>query len=661
MPIAPSANTTVTTSGPFSSGDDYIAVIGCVPTNADSTPRVFGSAAEIYAQHGYGDAVDYAAMHISETRKPVLFVGIPIVTAATAGSQDSSAWTGTSIPSISAASTGYLGETEGILTCTKAGTAGVAPGPEFSLCLDGFGSNSWTTKQVRFGSALTYTVPYLGIVISLTSGTAVVGDVYRFRTTAPMWDSAGLALARTNLAAQQKGVRTAMVIGELANSTFAGYVTTFANTYETSNKRFILARAQVKERHLARKSKIKKQFVAASAAETLQFAEVGATGDTITRTVGSFVTDGFAVGDVITVAGSASNNVTGKLAGVSATVLTFDTTDLANEGPTVASGVITIVGSEELLFAEVGATGDTITRSTGSWVADGFAVGDSVTITGSASNNVTTDAITALSATVMTLGSTDLAAESIAGHLVSIVKAQTYAAHVAVQDAAFSSVDAQKRIDLGYGRARKASPLTLWEFRRPSSWAFSLAEYTYPIQQPVYTYDRGPLKGWRMTDLSNTVVEYDERGIGGATAARFSCLTTLDNGPEGAFASLVLTRDTDGTVLSRTHNMVIADIACTTAQREATLMIGQTLTLKSTGEATEESLQVLEARVNDALRIALLLDQPAGLKRASSAVWVASRTDILTPGATLHATLDLLPLGVIEHVTTSVNVRMPGS
>lgn len=73
--------------------------------------------------------------------------------------------------------------------------------------------------------------------------------------------------------------------------------------------------------------------VAMSGAPNLTFVNVGATGDTITRSAGSFITDGFLPGMTITVAGSVSNNVTGVVAGVSALVLTMGTTALVAEGP----------------------------------------------------------------------------------------------------------------------------------------------------------------------------------------------------------------------------------------------------------------------------------------------------------------------------------------
>jgi hypothetical protein len=78
--------------------------------------------------------------------------------------------------------------------------------------------------------------------------------------------------------------------------------------------------------------------------QALTFAEVGGTGDTITRADGSWITDGLAVGDVITVSGTSSNNVTGAIASLSATVITMGTTDLAAETP--AAGAVTVAADK---------------------------------------------------------------------------------------------------------------------------------------------------------------------------------------------------------------------------------------------------------------------------------------------------------------------------
>ncbi len=81
-----------------------------------------------------------------------------------------------------------------------------------------------------------------------------------------------------------------------------------------------------------------------SGAPNLTFAEVGATGDTITRAAGNWINDAFAIGDIVTVSGAVAtggyNNVTGRIANLSATVLTFGSTDLINEGPIAGCNVI---------------------------------------------------------------------------------------------------------------------------------------------------------------------------------------------------------------------------------------------------------------------------------------------------------------------------------
>lgn len=76
----------------------------------------------------------------------------------------------------------------------------------------------------------------------------------------------------------------------------------------------------------------------------LVFAEVGATGDTITRDAGSFIDDGFSTGDIIVIEGSPLNSFTSAvgIAGVTGPALTMDTDDLAAE---VTTGGVTITGN----------------------------------------------------------------------------------------------------------------------------------------------------------------------------------------------------------------------------------------------------------------------------------------------------------------------------
>jgi hypothetical protein len=303
MPSLPEASIRIDdAAGSFATGVDRIVVISPVATSADTTPRSFASTQSLLDQHAYSQGASYVATHIQDTGKPVVFVGIPIATAGTAGQLDTSTVTGTCNITVTAAASGYLEEVDGILTVVTGGTVGTA-GIVLSLSLDG----GTTEKTIKLGTATSYTVPYLGIVLNFqTGGTLVVDDVFRFRTTAPMWDSAGLLAARTALAAQLKLSRSWMVIGEVPTDTLATVITTAVNAYESENDRFVYARTNIKDRSpLARMSKSKVSMVGSP---SVTFAEVGATGDTVTRATGSFVTDGFLAGMWVVVTGTASNN-----------------------------------------------------------------------------------------------------------------------------------------------------------------------------------------------------------------------------------------------------------------------------------------------------------------------------------------------------------------
>lgn len=567
MADLPQASVTIDDeAGALAGGTDLLAVFAAVGKSADVTPRIFTSTKALIDKHGYSPAADYAAVHFQESRKPILFVGLPIVTAGAVGQQDDSGVTGSSAITVAAGSDGILEAVNATMTVTKGGTIGTSQ-IALSLSCDG----GRTTKPVRLGTANSYTVPYLGIVINFGAGTLVAGDVFTFRTTAPRWDQAGIEAARLALAAQKKQVRSWLVVGDLVVEQDATDVLTEINAYETANERFAYARAQARDIYPAAKK---------SNLGTLTFAEVGATGDTITRSAGSWVADGFRVGQTITVAGSASNNVTGAIAGVTSTVLTLGSTDLTAEAD----------------------------------VAD-------CTVTAAAETH--TDWLTAI-------------------------------------DADFADIDAEKRIDIASGYARKRSPITGWLFRRPLSWAASVREYQHDVQIPVWRKEDGPLSGWDLEDENGNTVEHDERVDGGALAARFTCARSWANGPAGTYIALSLTRATEGSLLSRTHNLAVANVACSVAHAETENAIGMVLELNADGTATEASLTVLEERVNSALAIALLQRKSEG-PRASAAKWQASRSDVLNvPGAELTGTLDLRLNGTLEKITTRVRVQTAG-
>lgn len=630
----------------YSEGTDLIALFACVERNANaSSPMLFSSSKDAYAEKGYTPGVAYISRHVRRTNKPVLLFPLPIVTAGALGSYDSSAVEGTSTISVAAGSAGCLETIDGIVDVVVGGVVGT-PGAELDVSIDG----GRTATRVRLGAATSYAIPYVGVTVSFGAGTLVAGDRFRFLGSAPKPNAAGISAARAALAAQQKQVRTILVDSDVDAST-AATVLAETNALETENDRYVLARVSVLDRRVARMSRQKKVM---KGAPELTFAEVGASGDTVTRATGSWIDDGFAIGDVVTFTGTTSNNVSGPITALTATVMTFGTSpDLVAEVTSAAK----CVGSTPLTFAEVGATGDTITRTSGSWIVDGFAVGDTVTITGTASNNISA-VISALTATVMTFDTEDLAAEVIGQHSVTIERVESLESYIAKADLAYAGIDGQRRIDISIGRGSDACPFLGAWVRRPASWAASIEEYALPdIHLATYEKARGPLTGWDLTDVDGKTVEIDARTNKSALAARFTCLRSYGNGPLGTFIALSLTREQESKVLSRSHNMHVANRGCAVVQAETEAFIGRIEEKDAAGRLTQAARARLEAKVNGALDRALR-QRKAGVPTApaSFAKWSADPNAILTPGSVLGGVLDLRVGATLERIATVTRV-----
>jgi hypothetical protein len=649
MPSLPSATLTVSENAVGASGSsNLLAIFAAVATNADMVPRVYSSSAGIISTHGYSEGADFAALYIEKTRKPVVFVGLPIVTSGTVGRVNTTGNSGTATPSIAGST--ILAETDGQVLVETGGTLGTdAIVIEYSLN-DG---EEWKRVKLAVGT-YTYAIPNVGLTITVGSAgqTLVAGDtILTWHSTAPLWDSTGLATARAALANQQRNERAWFVVGDL-DATAVGYVKTQVNLYETSNERFKNVMVNARDRlPLAIASNT--VLGSMSGNPNVTFTEVGATADTIGRSSGSFVTDGFANGDWIRITGSVSNNTQGKVTTVAASTLTLDTCDLANEGPV---GNVTITAEPTVTFAEVGATGDTITRSRGSWVDDGFRAGDRITITGSSSNNITNALVSTVTDTVITLDTQDLAVEEIGLNSLTITAGETVAQWVSSVDSAMSTFSDDPRIDIALGRGRIYSSLLNFTMRRPASWGVTVRQNQKDIHIPSYRKADGKLDFVSLYDSEGDLVEFDERVDGGALSGRFTCYRTYANGPKGAFVALDLTRAQESSLRSRWHNQAVVNEACAITHAATEDVIGQILVLKDDGTAEESSLVKIEQRVNGALERALLQDKGEG-PRASKAVWTASRTDLLNyVGAQLTGVLDLRLNGTVEQVATAVKV-----
>ena len=154
---------------------------------------------------------------------------------------------------------------------------------------------------------------------------------------------------------------------------------------------------------------------------------------TITRTDGgSFITDGFAVGQSITLSGSAGNSTaagqTYTITAITAGTITLATQDLiVKEASSTAAETVTLQHTTTdtpdsvtaYFTASTSTTPGTIVRTTGNWLTDGFAVGQTILVGGSAANSTvgaTSYTVTAVTATTLTLSLGDtIAAEATAG------------------------------------------------------------------------------------------------------------------------------------------------------------------------------------------------------------------------------------------------------
>jgi len=634
-------------AGAAGTGTDFYTIIAPVPVSPDGVPRLFASGKQVFDQHGYSPGCEFASLYADEVGKPFIFVGVPIATQGSLGQLNTVGNTGTSTVSVTAGTNGPLEETNGIVKVLAGGTIGASQ-ILLSLSLDG-GSKY---KTVRLGTANTYTTQYSSITISFGAGTLVTGDtIATWKTTAPICDTAGVTLARQSLAGQQKLSKKWIVISDAPDLTFANGVLAQCLTYETANERFQGVRVQVRD-HIAQAVMAKTSL---SVAAQMTFAEVGGTGDTVTRTGGSFLSDGVVVGDIPTISGTVSNNVTGvdKITAVTATVLTLGTDDLTPES-NVTTARIVFWGSLTFSLA-----GRTVTRNRGSWIDDGFRVGQVATMTGNGNANDQSAQILTVTHTVITFVTGTVLVDSVKStQSVSVTVGETKAQWVTSIESAFSTVDSAPRINLGAGRARKLSPMTDWNYRRPVQWAAAIREMQHDVHVPTWKKDLGSLPGWSLLDSAQQLVEYDDRIDGaGLSAARFTSFRSWANGPSGTFISLDLTRDVDGGRLSYAHNQDVVNLVQTLVHSATEYLIGNTPQLNPDGTAMKDELADIKERVNAPLRREMYKNLGEG-NRCSFVEWAPNTTDDLSvPGAVLTGISELSLNGIIHSTNTVIKVR----
>ena len=651
MADRPQATATLeSTGGPGARGSRVLCIMA--PTEkGPSEPRLFLNTADHEALFGLGPGLELAAHHVELNKLPYLFVPVATAVAAAVDHVDTSGVTGTSTVTFTGTP---LDEEDIAVKVVDGGTVGTA-GITIRVSRDG--GRVWS-RIIRLGTATTYAIPRSGMTWNASSGTLVADDVAYCYVNGPLWDAAGLTAARQLLAAQSVIPRLIVLCGEVdGDNTDLQDVVDTINAHETTDGRYCRILAAGRRRY--RDANLQKTRGRMTGAPSdVDFDSVG---HTITRNTGSWVTDGFVIGQSVVVAGSTSNNGTaGVLTNVSATVLTFASGIVSESNVNGAGLTITSTGPGDIDFA---ASGFTITRNIGSWVTDGFKVGMSVSIDGTSSNdgdNVGT--VTAVTATVLTLDA-GVANEANLSALGVTITGEELAAtwREAVADLAGNTPSTEivaPRVLFSGGCAYRKSPLDSYRRWRPASWAIGIRTMAYSIHVSAADVGRGALEGWRIHNDDGILEEHDERVSAGLLARRLACLTTNDD-YSGVFVALPLTLDEDNAILSRLPTALVGDLVCRIAKREGTRRLNSYVPTKRDGTIQEAAAQKIEGYILGQIKSGVMVDSGDGPSASSiDSVTIDRSVNILTPGTLVPVEVKFTPLAYLEQLAFKVFVNV---
>ncbi len=557
MPTLPASTITVADgvrATGYAGSADTLLVAGCCSAGPYNTLQLYSRVSSLVTDYGYGPAVEAAAHVLERSGKRVLFARMPGTTVGTNSSVDAEDVAGTSVITLTGEP---YDDYEGVITVVTGGTRGTT-GIEFTYSLDG---GRTTSATIALGTATTYAIPHSGLTLNFAAGTLVAADVATWLSTAPRWDSGDLDDLVTAMEANTTAIVGMLVTGDLAAADVDTIDTALAS-YATTRGRFTFAFGNVRRARPTRR---------ALSPLSLTFAEVGGTGDTITRASGSFVTDGIAVGDAITITGAAN-----------------------------------------------------------------------------AANNLIGAVIANLSATVITLGSDDLVAEGPVTCTVSAVEGD--ATWVAALRTSFDA-KSSKRLSLWAGHAPTVSSVLSNTPQRPSSWAAAARYLARDLSKSLAEVNAGPLAGVSLVDEHGDTIGHDEAATPGLLDGRFGCLRTFD-GRQGAYVALPMVFAPTGSDFDRVHLRAVIDLACTVAKQSLEGVLSSAVLLSTaTGNTIDESeARRIEALVNRALANAL-----TARGRVTSATYQAARDDDLTAAdPVLTGTVYVRPLGYVESIDTTV-------
>lgn len=546
------------TGGAIATGTANLIVAAPVLSGPLFTPRFCTSVAAVLALFGPGEMSEFCGHYIELTQQPVTVIGLTPI-AGSLSQVDATLVTGTGVPTVAGTPND---DAQVQVQIIAAGVLGAA-GPQFQYSLDN--GQVWSRTQ-RLGTNLTFTIPNTGIVITFGTGTQtyVVGDFFIFRSYAPTFDGTDLTSLEAALAGSATLSRLVMTLGDMSASVCQS-ASDMMDDYETVRHRD-------------------------------------------TRLVGSL-------------------------------------------RPLYQAAKKT--GAATLTFAT---PANTVTRSTGSWITDGFQIGMRVSFSGSVSNNLVAAQITGLSATVMTLASTlTIVAEAATANVIA-----TAIENEGDWMAALDAITLGKiwnRLVLGGGRLMRTSPIDGFRRARNVSWATVCRYMSHDLQASPARVSDGRLEGWSLYDANNALVHHDERVNGGLLQSRITCARSFDTDPGGAYVALALTLAADDTPLSRLPVACLGDLTCTLCNSLTTTKLNGNYQLNDDGTLLESEARRIETSINSQLKAQLLTPGVEG-PRASDVLYTLTRgIDLRQPGAKQTWACKLTALGYIEQFDGTVIVQ----
>jgi hypothetical protein len=215
---------------PPSSGD-LLAIVGWSSAGPIAIPATYGNVRALVADFGQGPLVEAAARHLDTTGNPVCVVRCDKTTAGAVGTI-TTARSGTSTCVVTADTNEPYDDFEGYFVVIHGGTIGMA-GITVQYSLDGGRTLSPVTA---LGTANTFTFPDGNVKLDFAAGTLDAGDLFTFRTSAPVPNSTQLGAAIDSLGTTQITWSICEIAVAIDTTLFDTIETSFSTMF--GNKKF---------------------------------------------------------------------------------------------------------------------------------------------------------------------------------------------------------------------------------------------------------------------------------------------------------------------------------------------------------------------------------------------------------------------------------------